>query len=104
MPLRVLILSALLLLAVYTAFSANRLKQSAAGDRPAGPNLAPDASLLVARADAASTRLSAALNLAADRLQRGPDQPLDAAEAALKAGRPTVRAAAVGELALDLVA
>ena len=46
-PLRVLILSALLLLAVYTAFSAYRLKQSATGDRPAGPNLAADASLLV---------------------------------------------------------
>ena len=94
-PLRVLILSALLLLAVYTAFSAYRLKQSASGDRPAGPNLSADASLLVARADAASTRLSAALNLAVERLQRTPDQPLDAAEAALKLARPAARAVAV---------
>ena len=94
-PLRVLILSALLLLAVYTAFSAYRLKQSAAGDRPAGPNLAADANLLVARADAASARLSAALTLAAERLQHTPDQPLDAAEAALRSGRPAARAIAV---------
>ncbi|MEO6378867.1 MAG: ATPase, partial [Caulobacteraceae bacterium] len=104
-PLRVLILSALLLLAVYTAFSAYRLKQSATGDRPAGPNLSADASLLVARADAASTRISAALNLAAERLQRAPDQPLDAAEAALRFGRPSVRAiATVGEAGILAIA
>ncbi len=95
--LRILILAALLLLAVYTALAAYRLNQTVRpdGSSQAERNLKADADLLAARADARVARLRAGLAAAGERLQRSPEEPLDAAEQALRLTRPASRAVAV---------
>jgi len=101
---RILILSALLLLAVYTAISAMKLRQEIEAPA-AAPQLQADAALLAARADTTATRLRLALTSGAERLQRTPEEPLLAAEAALRLGRPAIQAVAVvGEEGLLAVA
>jgi two-component system cell cycle sensor histidine kinase PleC len=90
--LRILVLSALLLLAVYTAFSALRLKQGLGGT---DAGLSAGAALLASRADVEAAKLRTALAAGAERLQQAPDDPIEAAEAALRLGRPAVRAVAV---------
>jgi two-component system cell cycle sensor histidine kinase PleC len=93
---RILILSALLLLAVYTAFAVRRMDSEVGG--PAANNaLRPRAELAVSRAETESVRLRLSLLSAAQRLQRVPDRPLEAAETALRLAQPGARAVAIVE-------
>ena len=93
--LRIALLSALLMLAVYTVFSVTRLegggeRASVGEDDSSGP-----ARALAARADGAIGRVDAALSAAGAMLARLPGAPIDAAEAGLAAARPIARAVAV---------
>ncbi|MBO9708379.1 MAG: PAS-domain containing protein [Caulobacter sp.] len=81
---RIAILAALLLLAVYTAFGVKQLKQEAALP-PGGAPLAAQAKLLAARVETNLSAQRAGLSAAADLLQRDPGAPIDAAETALRA-------------------
>ena len=93
---RALVLSALAMLAAYTAYAGWKLVT--ADRRPSaapGAMLPARARLLAARADAEVARLQAAAAAGASLLARTPDAALDAAELAVHAGAPTVRAAAV---------
>jgi two-component system cell cycle sensor histidine kinase PleC len=90
----VLILAALLLLAVYTAFGVNRLRHEASTP-PGGAPLAAEAKIV---AGAAETNLAAqrgGLSAAADLLQRDPQAPIEAAETALRAAGGEAMAVAV---------
>jgi two-component system cell cycle sensor histidine kinase PleC len=89
---RILILSSLLLLAIYTALSVQRLEQ---GSPAAQSDARAEADILAARAETDVVRLRLGLLSASQRLQRAPDQPLDAAEAALRLVAPAARAVAV---------
>jgi len=93
MLMRIGVLSALLLLALYTAFGAQKLMRGwtgAAGDT--GP--APIAALLASKVEGALGAQRAGLLAGSDTLRRAPDSPIDAVELALKAAGPTVIAAA----------
>ena len=93
---RIAVLSALLLLALYTVFSVARIERSGAETaeaRAAGPGLLSDA--LAGRAEAAVGRTEAALTAAGALLARLPSAPMDAAEAGLAAAKPVVRTVAV---------
>ena len=92
---RMLVLSALLLLALYTVFGVMRLTHGAwriggDADRPAGPGR---------RAAVPPTRrpagLDAALQAAGTVAQRFPASPMDAAETGLKAAHPNAQALAI---------
>ena len=93
---RVTILAALLLLAVYTAFAAHRLRQSPLRSAAtAWPLLASRAAQLGERLEASDDVLGAALTSADLLLQRSPDAPLDAAEIAVKSAGAHATGAAV---------
>ena len=94
--LRIAVLSALLMLAVYTVFSVSRLRNDPrpiAGARAGDPSASAQA--LAARADGAVSRVDAALSAAGVMLARSPGAPMDSAEAGLGAARPIARAVAV---------
>jgi len=94
---RMAVLSALLMLAVYTVFAVLRLEREAA--RPVTGTQAQVAAAKVdafaARAEADVARLHAALSSAAAVAARYPQTPMDAAEIGLKAAGPAARAVAV---------
>jgi two-component system cell cycle sensor histidine kinase PleC len=94
---RVAVLSALLMLAVYTVFAVMKLERSvrsASGDTPPHARAAA-AEQLSAAADADAARLDAALTAGAAMAERLPASPMDAAEAALKAAKPAAQAVAL---------
>ncbi len=91
------VLSALLMLFVYTVFAVMRLEREAR--RPVTGQQAEIAAAqvdaLAARADADVSRLHASLISAASMAARYPQNPMDAAETGLKAAGPAARAVAV---------
>ena len=94
---RISVLLALLMLAIYTGFAIVKLQRETREAR-----LAPNASGAQAAAEALAghaegeiARLQAALTAAGAVAQRLPAQPMDAAEAAFKAARPSARAVAL---------
>ncbi len=89
---RVAILAALLLLAVYTAFGVQRLERNWTRPGDAGPDAT--AQILAARLDAEIARRTGGLAAGAALLNRSPDSPIDAAEATLRAAGEGVAAAA----------
>jgi two-component system cell cycle sensor histidine kinase PleC len=91
---RILILSSLLLLAIYTALSVQRIERNAP-DQRSSRELQAEAQLLAARAETDAVRLRLSLVGAAQRLQRAPGQPLEAAETLVRMAAPGARAAAV---------
>ena len=95
MAARVVILSSLLLLALYTALAIERIEQPPDTRLPAPGALRSEAVLIAAHAETEASRLRLALAAGAQRLQRAPDRPLDAAEAALSLAGPGGRGAAV---------
>ncbi|QUD90776.1 PAS domain-containing sensor histidine kinase [Phenylobacterium montanum] len=93
---RIFVLSALFLLAIYTVVGVARLERSGADSaeaRAAGPAVLSAG--LAARTEAVVARTDAALSAAGTLLARLPTAPMDAAEAALGAAKPAVRAVAV---------
>ena len=92
---RVAVLSALLVLALYTGLSVLRLEQHTGAARPADKLAAAAADHLSAAVDADLARLNAALLAGGAMAQRFSDNPMDAAEATLKAARPCAHAVAV---------
>ncbi|NQE60568.1 PAS domain-containing sensor histidine kinase [Caulobacter sp. RHG1] len=91
---RITILAALLLLAVYTAFGVKRLQAEAATE-PGGAPLAAQASLIASRVEANLAAQRAGLSAAADLLKRDPAATMDAAETALRAAGGEAAAVAV---------
>jgi len=91
---RLAILAALLLLAIYTAFGVSRLKDEANAP-PGGAGLAAQAKLVAAAAETNLAAQRAGLSAAADLLQRDPNAPIDAAETALRAAGGEAMAVAV---------
>ena len=91
---RVAVLSALLMLLVYTVFALLRLQHEARAPADANP-AAIEAGALGDRAGRDIARLDAALTAGGAVAGRFPTNPLDAAETALKAGQPIARAVAV---------
>ena len=89
------VLSALLVLAAYTGLSVVRLQSEAQPARLADKAGAVAADRLSAGVGADVARLSAAMTAGGAMAQRFADNPMDAAEAALKAARPSARAVAV---------
>ena len=81
---RLLILSALLLLSLYTVFAIWRLSSSPPVS-PSAAALVQRANELAARADVEAMALQGGALAAVEVLQRAPNAPLDAAEAALRA-------------------
>ncbi len=94
--LRVLILSSLLLLAVYTFLAVRRIEPGQGGTPRAGGELTGLAQALAARVDTEVVRMRLAALAAAPRLERASDRPLDAAETAVKLAGGGVAAAVVG--------
>ncbi len=91
---RVAILAALLMLAVYTAFGILKLEKG--WDIKAGaPGPQSAAELLAARLDGEIAQRRGGLAVGAEVLSRVPDAPIEAAEAALRAAGPGVVAVAV---------
>jgi two-component system cell cycle sensor histidine kinase PleC len=88
---RLAVLSALVLLGLYTVFSAFRLSH---GLQAAAPGADP-AAALAAPAEASAGRLNAALTAAGEIAQRFPASPLDAVETGLRAARPAAQAMAL---------
>ena len=96
---RIAVLSALLMLAVYTVFAIVRLEHAerqqavstSASER--APDLAAES--LAERAAGRISRLDGALIAAGAVAERFPANPIDAAETALKASQPAARAVAV---------
>ncbi|HTI67222.1 MAG TPA: ATP-binding protein [Caulobacteraceae bacterium] len=98
---RILILISLLLLAIYTAIAVQRIDRPRTGDVRSNEALHTDAELFAARAETEAVRLRLSIVSGAQRLQRAPDRPLDAAEAVFRLAAPGVRAVAVvGETVL----
>jgi two-component system cell cycle sensor histidine kinase PleC len=91
---RIAILAALLLLAVYTAFGVKRL-QNEASAQPGGAPLAAQASLIASRVEANLAAQRAGLSAAADLIKREPGATMDAAETALRAAGGEAAAVAV---------
>lgn len=91
---RIAILAALLLLAVYTAFGVKRL-QDEAKIQPGGAPLAAKAALVASRVEANLAAQRAGLSAAADLLKRDPGATMDAAETALRAAGGEAAAVAV---------
>jgi two-component system cell cycle sensor histidine kinase PleC len=92
---RIGVLSAVLILALYTIASVFRLEHQADNGRPANPLGAETADRAGATIGADLSRLNAALSVGAAMVQRYPENPMDAAEAVLKAARPAAHAVAV---------
>jgi two-component system cell cycle sensor histidine kinase PleC len=80
---RIAILSTLLLLAIYTAAAAVRLRHEPQTATLANAALAPRAAALAARLDTEAVSLRGGLLATRDLLQRDVDQPIDAARAGL---------------------
>ncbi|MFC3079870.1 ATP-binding protein [Phenylobacterium terrae] len=98
---RLLILSALLLLSVYTVFALWRLSSSPPAS-PTAAALSQRAGVLAARADVEAAALQGGALAAVEVLQRAPRDPLDAAETALRAASGAASGAVVvseGQLA-----
>jgi two-component system cell cycle sensor histidine kinase PleC len=93
---RIAILAALLLLAVYTAFGVLRLQKDAETP-PGGAPLAAEASLVASRIEANLAAQRAGLSAASDILQRDPAATMDAAEIALRAIGGEAMAVAVAD-------
>ncbi|MFC4441065.1 ATP-binding protein [Caulobacter henricii] len=91
---RVAILAALLLLAVYTAFGVKRLQQDVAR-APGGAALAAEAGLAASRIETNLAAQRAGLSAASDILKRDPADTMDAAEIALRASGGEAMAVAV---------
>ncbi|KQV58369.1 MULTISPECIES: PAS domain-containing sensor histidine kinase [unclassified Caulobacter] len=91
---RVAILAALLLLAVYTAFGVKRLQNEAAV-QPGGAPLSAKAGLIAGRVEVNLAAQRAGLSAAADLLKRDPGATMDAAETALRAAGGEAAAVAV---------
>lgn len=93
---RIAILIALLVLAVYTAYAAMRLQRDPLnGADPASRSAASAAGLLAARVDGQTIALRAALTAAGEVAARSPDNPIDAAETGLKAASGLAESVAV---------
>ena len=91
---RIVILAAVVLLGVYTAFGVMRLQRGwVSKDGAGGPDAT--AQILAARLDARIAQRSGGLATAYELLNRSPDRPIDAAEGALRAAGPGAAAAAV---------
>jgi len=100
---RLAILSLLLLLVAYTAVAIQRIQREPQAMTRASALLPARATLLAARIDAQAARLDAGAAAGREVLTRGPDKPLDAAEAALHAaGDAALMTAVLGET--DLMA
>ncbi|MET3664730.1 ATP-binding protein [Caulobacter sp. 1776] len=91
---RIAILAALLLLAVYTAFGVKRL-QNDASIQPGGAPLSAKAGLIAGRVEVNLAAQRAGLSAAADLLKRDPGATMDAAETALRAAGGEAAAVAV---------
>ncbi|NBB17150.1 PAS domain S-box protein [Caulobacter sp. SLTY] len=91
---RVAILAALLLLAVYTAFGAQKLVRGWTST-PAQVGPAAIAALLASRVEGALGAQQAGLLGGAEVLRRVPDNPLEAAELTLRIAGPTASGSAV---------
>jgi two-component system, cell cycle sensor histidine kinase PleC len=91
---RITVLTALLILALYTGLSVMRLQKEAVGQVFDKAGIAA-ASQIGARVDQDQARLAAAMSAGLAMAQRFPESPMDAAEAALKAARPAARAVAL---------
>ncbi len=91
---RLAVLSALLLLALYTVVGVFHLRQDLKE-----PSISPAGDLavtaLAGRADADAARLDAALDATVAIAQRFPASPMDAAETGLKAARPDAKSLAL---------
>ncbi len=91
---RVAILAALLLLAVYTFFGVSKLMRGWSTPAPqSGPATA--AALLASRMEGVIATQQAGLVAAAETLRRSSDSPIDASDLALRIAGPTADAAAV---------
>ena len=92
---RLSVLAALLLMAVYTYFG---LTRGVSSDASGGAPLAAQAQLVAAQVDGRLNAQRAALAGAAEMLQREPGSPIDAADAALRiAGKGATAAAVVAD-------
>ncbi|WP_369825735.1 ATP-binding protein [Caulobacter sp. BP25] len=91
---RIAILSALLLLAVYTAFGLKRIQDQSRA-QPSAPSLAAKAGLIAGRVETNLAAQRAGLSAAADLLARDPDSTADAAQIALRAAGGEAVAVAV---------
>lgn len=93
---RIAILSAVLLLAIYTASGLKRIEDQSLA-RPVSALLAAKAGLIASRVDTNLAAQRAGLSAAADLLARDPDATADAAQIALRAaGGEAVAVAVVG--------
>ncbi|PXA83215.1 ATPase, partial [Caulobacter sp. D5] len=91
---RVVILAALLLLAVYTALGVVKLQKEAAAP-PGGAALAAQAQILSGKVETNLAAQRAGLSAAGDLLERDPTSAMDAAETALRAAGGEAMAVAV---------
>ncbi|WP_299014656.1 histidine kinase dimerization/phospho-acceptor domain-containing protein, partial [uncultured Caulobacter sp.] len=91
---RIAILSALLLLALYTAFGLKRIEDQSRA-QPRAPGLAATAGLIAGRVETNLAAQRAGLSAAADLLARDPDATADAAQIALRAAGGEAVAVAV---------
>ena len=92
---RVAMLLAILLMALYVIFQMHHLSLSTAKTDPTGQELQERAALGGARAEARLATLRAALIAARQQSNRDPSDPIEAAELVIKAGAPDINAAAV---------
>jgi two-component system cell cycle sensor histidine kinase PleC len=99
---RIAILSALLLLAIYTAFGVKRL-QSEVSAHPGGAALTAKAGLIAGRVETNLAAQRAGLSAAADMLKHDPGAAADAADTALRAAGGEAAAVAVVASSGDVV-
>lgn len=101
---RLAILAALLLLAVYTTFGLKRLQDEVRA-QPIGASLTAKAGLIAGRVEANLAAQRAGLSAAADLLKRDPVAAMDAAEIALRAaGGEAAAVAVIGPSGLAAIA
>jgi len=101
---RIAILSALLLLAVYTAFGLKRIEDQVEA-RPNTASLEAKASLIASRLETSLAAQRAGLSAAADLLARDPNAVEDAAQIALRAaGGEAAAVAVIGQTGILTVA
>ncbi|HLK26630.1 MAG TPA: ATP-binding protein [Caulobacteraceae bacterium] len=91
----IIVALALLTLAVYTGFAIIKLQREAARAPALGGASAAASAALAGRAEGQIAKLEAALGAAGAVAAQNSGEPMDAAEAALKAAQPTARAVAV---------
>ena len=100
---RIAILSALLLLAIYTAFGVRRLQNEVSAN-PGGASLAAKAGLIAGRVETNLAAQRAGLSAAADMLKHDPARPMDAAETSQRAAGGEAAAVAIVAGSGDVVA